>query len=285
MSEPSDPRQPAPGDVPALSDDHEIALDAHGYNPADYDWVPVLRKPRADGWSPQRQQAFIGALADTGSVMTAARQVGMSASTAYRLRRSADGAAFAAAWDVAIQQAAHALVDAAFERAINGSDEPVFDRDGNRVGRRFRQSDGLIMFLLRKHFPERYGDIGRDRADRLISLPAAKVADIMSALGPVQPADPAALMHPDDAEIAFLCAHIGDGRVPHWHRQDGSVERDAHLAVPDAAFEAALEAAKREADPVGYAAAEARIADYEQEEAELAEHRARPRRRRAAATP
>ena len=180
MNDSSDPRQPAPGDVPATTDsDRESALDAHGHDPADYDWVPVLRKPRADGWSPQRQQAFIGALADSGSVMTAARQVGMSASTAYRLRRSPDGAAFAAAWDVAMQQAAHALVDAAFERAINGSDEPVFDRDGNRVGRRFRQSDGLMMFLLRKHFPERYGDIGRDRADRLISLPAAKVADTM----------------------------------------------------------------------------------------------------------
>ena len=93
------------------------------------------------------------------------------------------------------------------------------------------------------------------------------------------PTDPAALMDPDDAETAFLCADIGDGRLPRWYRQDGSVERDAYLTVPDAAFEEALEAAKHAADPEGYAAAEARIAEYAQEEAEEAERRARRRRR------
>lgn len=128
-------------------------LDANGYDPADYDWVPVLRKPRADGWTPQRQRAFIGALADCGSVRGAAREVNMTMSSAYKLRRSAGAAAFAAAWDSAMQQAAHVLVDEAFERAINGSDEPIYDRDGRRIGRKHRQSDALMMFLLRKHSP------------------------------------------------------------------------------------------------------------------------------------
>ena len=38
--------------------------------------VPV--KYRHDGWTPARQKAFIGALADTGSVSRAARYVNMS---------------------------------------------------------------------------------------------------------------------------------------------------------------------------------------------------------------
>lgn len=280
MSEPSDPRQPAPGDVPALSDDTEIALDAHGYDPADYDWVPVLRKKRADGWTPQRQQAFIGALADTGSVFTAAQRVNMSASGAYALRRAPGGEAFATAWDSAIQQAAHALVDAAFERAVNGSEEPVW-RDGQVVGRRLRQSDGLMMFLLRKHFPERYGDLGRDRADRVISLPASTVAETMVALAPVQPADPAALMHRDEAAVAFECADILDGKLARWNRQDGS-EENSMVEGLGPEFEAALEAAKIAADPRGHAAAEERHAFYaEQEAAERnASEERRARRRR-----
>ena len=43
-------------------------LDAHGFDPAEFKWVPVRRKPRLDGWSPERQRLFIEVLADTGCV-------------------------------------------------------------------------------------------------------------------------------------------------------------------------------------------------------------------------
>ncbi|WP_375399112.1 hypothetical protein [uncultured Sphingomonas sp.] len=277
MSNSSDPRA-APGYAPAVTDDADTALDAHGHDPAAYDWVPVLRKPRADGWSPQRQRAFIGELADCGSVAAAAQQVGMSASSAYKLRRSREGAAFAAAWDAAIRQAAHALVDAAFERAINGSEEPVYGRDGQVVGRRFRQSDGLMMFLLRKHFPERYGDFGRDRPETQSAPPVIAVAETMIALGPVQPAAPAALMSPEDAAMRFDIADQLDGELPRWSRQDGGGQRDLGVLEPDAAFEEALAAAKRAANPKGYAAADARTAARERDEAEARERGARRRR-------
>jgi hypothetical protein len=224
MSNPSEPAA-APDRALAVADTTATALDAHGHDPADYDWVPVLRKPRPDGWSPQRQRAFIGELADCGSVATAARRIGMSVAGAYRLRPSPDGAAFAAAWDAAIQQAAHALVDAAFERAINGSEEPVYDREGRVIGRRYRQSDGLMMFLLRKHFPDRYGDLHRDRPPLAVAPPPAPpVAETLIALGPVAPADPVALMNPDEAATAFQVADILQGELPPWQRQDG---RDA----------------------------------------------------------
>ncbi|RYD44727.1 MAG: hypothetical protein EOP63_04730, partial [Sphingomonadales bacterium] len=132
------------------------ALDAHGHDPAAYHWVPVLKKRRKDGWSPDKQRAFIEALADSGSVTTAALCVGMSESSAYRLRRAPGAEAFDRAWGAAIDAASKKLLDAAFERALVGTDEPVFDREGNRVGRRLRQSDRLLMFLIRAYGPDRF---------------------------------------------------------------------------------------------------------------------------------
>ena len=38
------------------------ALDAHGHDPDQYDWYPILRRPRADGWTPARQRLFIETL-------------------------------------------------------------------------------------------------------------------------------------------------------------------------------------------------------------------------------
>ena len=255
------------------------ALDAHGYDPADYDWVPVLRKQRVDGWTPQRQRAFIGYLADSGSVRGAADEVGMSTSSAYALRRSSNGAAFAAAWDAAIQQAAHVLVDEAFARALNGGSEPVFNRDGERVGSRHRRSDALMMFLLRKHFPDRYGDLHRDRAEPAVARSLPSVADTMPALAPVQPADPLALMSPDNADIALHCAHMLDGQLARWDVQDGSERKRAPEPV-DHEFEAMLAEAKRAADPWGSAVADARQAETDELLRDLGGHARRPKAKR-----
>ncbi len=63
---------------------------------------PVPVAPRADGWTPARQAAFIGLLAQTRSVAAAARCLGMRRESAYRLRRRPGAAGFAAAWDAAL---------------------------------------------------------------------------------------------------------------------------------------------------------------------------------------
>ncbi|MBK6800487.1 hypothetical protein [Novosphingobium sp.] len=63
---------------------------------------PVPLRARADGWTPLRQAEFLGHLAVTRSVSAAARAVGMARETAYRLRRRADAASFAAAWDAVL---------------------------------------------------------------------------------------------------------------------------------------------------------------------------------------
>ena len=64
-----------------------------------FDSVPV--KYRHDGWTPARQKAFIGALADTGSVSRAARYVNMSPEGAYYLRRRPGSESFRRAWEAA----------------------------------------------------------------------------------------------------------------------------------------------------------------------------------------
>lgn len=195
------------------------ALDAHGHDPAAYDWVPVLKKRRKDGWSPDKQRAFIEALADSGSVVTAAQHVGMSESSAYRLRRSPGAEAFDRAWSAAIDTASKKLLDAAFERALVGTDEPVFDREGNRVGRRLRQSDRLLMFLLRAYGPDCFRDAAARRSDRApASAPATPVAEALVHLHPAPPAAPEALMAPDDLAVALEVADLGDGELPHWYR-------------------------------------------------------------------
>lgn len=63
---------------------------------------PVPLRYRHDGWTPEKQRAFIEHLADTLCPETAAAMVGMSVRTAYELRRRAGAEGFAAAWDAAL---------------------------------------------------------------------------------------------------------------------------------------------------------------------------------------
>ena len=219
--------------APIPSPDPAPALDAHGHDPAAYHWVPVLKKRRHDGWSPDKQRAFVEALADCGSVATAAQRVGMSESSAYRLRRSPGAEAFDRAWSAAIEAASKKLIDAAFERALVGTDEPVFDREGNRVGRRLRQSDRLLMFLLRAYGP----DCFRTAAARTNDAPAraatlTPVAEALACLHPVAPAAPAALMAPDDLAVALEVADLCDGELPRWYREDVSDADEPAAAFP-----------------------------------------------------
>lgn len=63
---------------------------------------PVPLRARADGWSAQRQCEFLAELYFTGSASAAARAVGMSRASAYRLRQRAGAQGFAHAWDMVL---------------------------------------------------------------------------------------------------------------------------------------------------------------------------------------
>jgi len=119
------------------------------YDPADYRWVPVRRRPRHDGWTEEKQRRFIETLADTGLVSVAAKAVGMTRESAYKLRRAAHGAAFARAWDAARHHAGSFLEDIAFERAIEGVEHNVYNEYGDVVCTKRVYNDRLLMQMLR----------------------------------------------------------------------------------------------------------------------------------------
>jgi len=120
--------------------------------------TPRPETPRHDGFTPERQAAFLDALAATGSISAAAQAVGLSRTAIYNLRNREDeaGAAFRAAWDDRLRQAVAVLAETAFDRAINGVEEPVFHK-GEQVGTRVRHNDRLLMFMLKALDRENYG--------------------------------------------------------------------------------------------------------------------------------
>lgn len=113
-------------------------------------FTPVPRRYRHDGWTPERQRAFIEALADTGCVDRAARMVNMAQTNCYALRRAPGAEEFRRAWEAALDFGLLRLKDIAFERAIEGQLVPVFVA-GKLMGFRRKRNDALLMFCLRHY--------------------------------------------------------------------------------------------------------------------------------------
>jgi hypothetical protein len=120
----------------------------------DFDPVPV--RFRRDGWTPERQVAFIRALSECGCVRDACRRVGMSPESAYELARRPDAQSFRIAWDVAMDNAVRRVGDGAFSRSIHGVEIPHYYK-GELVGTHRRYDERLTMFILRTRDPLRFG--------------------------------------------------------------------------------------------------------------------------------
>ena len=212
-------RKAPPSPPPTLHPDElETLGDPATYNPDEYRWVPVRRVARYDGWTEEKQRRFIEVLADTGQVGLAARAVGMTRETAYRLRRSARGAAFARAWDAARHHAGSLLEDMAFERAIEGVEQHVYNGNGEVVATRLIYNDRLLRFLLTHLKPERYGT---GRARRAEPADADADSDVtveacLRALEPPPPAAPEALLDEETFASELQIAEAGDGALPQF---------------------------------------------------------------------
>ena len=133
------------------------------------DFAPVPRKCRRhDGWTPERQRGFIEALADCGSVKSAARAVGMTPESAYYLRRQDGARPFRKAWEAALDLGIERIEDVAMDRALNGVEVPVYAY-GKIIGTRRVYNDRLLMFMLRNRAPKRFaadGPRGLNAVDR-----------------------------------------------------------------------------------------------------------------------
>lgn len=95
--------------------------------------------------------------------------------------------------------AAARLLDVCFERAIQGWDEPVFDRDGVRIGAKWKFDHRLAVTLLRAYMPERFRHATRDtrRPDEPPPPAVDSVAANVARLAPVTPDAPHLLTERD----------------------------------------------------------------------------------------
>lgn len=135
-------------------------------------FAPVPRRcERHDGWTEERQCAFIEALADTGSVAAACKAVNMSTNGAYYLRRQPGADEFREAWQKALDLGVQRIEDVAMDRALNGVEEPLYSY-GKLIGTRKRYNDRLLMFMLRNRSPERFAE---GRAKSLNAIDAMEV--------------------------------------------------------------------------------------------------------------
>jgi hypothetical protein len=113
------------------------------------DFTPVpLSRSRHDGWSAERQRAFIAALARTGVVATAARTVGMGVTSAYNLRRRVGAESFARTWTLVETEARDRAFALVADQAISGVTQPRFYR-GRFVGTAHRYETRLALAALR----------------------------------------------------------------------------------------------------------------------------------------
>ena len=121
-----------------------------------FPFTPAPVRARHDGWTPERQRAFIAALARLGVVSAAARHVGRSPKSAYALRDRPDAGSFAVAWGRAQAAGLDRARDIALERAVEGTVIPIFYR-GRQVGERRVVNDSLVIAALRLTLRERPG--------------------------------------------------------------------------------------------------------------------------------
>jgi hypothetical protein len=114
--------------------------------------VPVPLRYRSDGWTPGRQADFLGHLAERLSVSAAARHVGMTRESAYRLREKDGAGSFAAAWDsILAHRPAPRKVTAGldFHRAFYGTLKPVM-RGGRHVATLHTTHNDAVLQLYRQ---------------------------------------------------------------------------------------------------------------------------------------
>lgn len=216
----SDPMLTAPVDPLIPSDfadskpgNTAIALsESPAYDPAEYRWVPVRRRPRHDGWTEEKQRRFIEVLADTGLVGHAAKAVGMSRESARH-------------------HAGRALEDIAFERAIEGVEHHVYNEFGEIVCTKRVVSDRLLTFLLSNLMPERYSKEARSNP----APPVETVDATLRAMEPQLPAPPEELLGRETLADELEIANAADGVLPQFLSEQHPPKSDAQLKAGEIA--------------------------------------------------
>lgn len=109
---------------------------------------PGSRKPRHDGFTPEKIGDFLRALASSGIVAQAAAEVGLSASAAYAFRNRRQGRAFAAMWDAVLIHRSRARLAAEVQaRSLTGC-VTVRKEEGEIVSELHFHDNRLAMAVL-----------------------------------------------------------------------------------------------------------------------------------------
>lgn len=216
MTQPRSPRSPG------------ARADLRAVPPAAPATAPGDVRIRADGWGLDRQTAFLRALSATHSVTEAAKSVGRSRQSAYRLRSRLKGQPFDLAWEVAFHHSFDVLAHAALERALNGVERPVFYK-GEQVGSYRRFDEGLTRTLLRS---QTMG--GNPMFGRLAPMAERHARDFESLLarlaggeavetGALTPADPAEFdgLKRDSARENFCPSALSDEELMQTLQDNG----------------------------------------------------------------
>ena len=111
-----------------------------------------------DDFERPKKAAFLEALRHTGNITKAAEVANCSRTNHYNWLKADTSGEYEMAYRDAIEHAVDELETEARRRAIEGDEEPIFDKTGREIGSRVRRSDVLLIFLLKGARPDKYRD-------------------------------------------------------------------------------------------------------------------------------
>lgn len=153
----------------------------------------------------KRQERFLEALAETGSLIESARRASPHSehgcvSTFKSFMR--DDPTFAAKVQESLDAFRDSLIRAAVQRGRDGVDRPIFQK-GELVGHERQYSDNLLLAELRKHFPSDYSE--KHQHDHRVMIQPSGCWQISAD-------DLAHLSQQERQQLAALMDRVRDGR-------------------------------------------------------------------------
>jgi len=114
-----------------------------------------MEEDGSNGITQPNKRAFLVALSETGNITGASKITGIARKTHYNWMQTDTD--YAAAYKVALEQAAENLESEARRRAVHGTAKPVFYK-GEECGTVQEYSDTLLIFLMKGAMPEKYSE-------------------------------------------------------------------------------------------------------------------------------
>jgi hypothetical protein len=133
----------------------------------------VDRKPQIS-FTDELKRDFLLELKRTCNITKASKKINISRITAYSAKKA--NPEFSDAWDNALSEGLDLLEKMAMKRAFEGYPKNIYYQ-GKKIATEYEYSDGLAMFILAAHRPEKYRDkqqgIDSQQAGGVLVVPAS----------------------------------------------------------------------------------------------------------------